>query len=72
MLTFLKKIYLFVICWNWIWFYNFSVYNEINNGLFNGYVSHLINFIFKLKISVNLEEFEFLKKIDNDLKVLLK
>ena len=47
-------------------------YNKINNSLFNGYISHLINLIFKLKISVNLEEFKFLEKIDNDLKVLLK
>jgi hypothetical protein len=30
------------------------------------------NFIIKLKISVDVEEFEFLYKIDNDLKVLLK
>jgi hypothetical protein len=47
-------------------------YNEINNDLFNRYVSHFVNFIVKLKISVNLEEFEFLQKIKNDLMVLLK
>jgi hypothetical protein len=47
-------------------------YNEINNGLFNRYISHFVNFIVILKVSVNLEEFNFLKKIDNDLKVLLK
>ena len=47
-------------------------YNEINNDLFNGYVSHLINFIVKLKILVNLEEFECLENNDNDLRVILK
>jgi hypothetical protein len=47
-------------------------YNEINNSLFNGHVSHFVNFIVKFKISVNLEEFDFLEKIDNDLRVLLK
>jgi len=47
-------------------------FNEINSDLFNVYVSHFINFSVKLKISVNLEEFEFLKKINNDLKELLK
>jgi hypothetical protein len=47
-------------------------YNEINSDLCNGYVSHFINFIVKLKISVNLKEFEFLEKFDNDLNVLLK
>jgi len=35
-------------------------YNEINNDLFNEYVLYFINFIIKLKISVNLKEFEFL------------
>ena len=47
-------------------------YNEVNNVLFNGYVSYFINFIVKLKIYVFLEEFEFLQKINNDLSVLLK
>jgi len=47
-------------------------FNEINSDLFNVYVSHFINFSVKLKISVNLEEFEFLKKINNDLRELLK
>jgi hypothetical protein len=48
-------------------------FNEINSDLFNVYVSHFSDlFNVKLKISVNLEEFEFLKKIDNDLRVLLK
>ena len=47
------------------------IYNEINNGLSNGYVSYFINFIIKLKISVNLKEFEFLGEINNDLRVLL-
>jgi hypothetical protein len=47
-------------------------YNEINNDLFNGYVSHLINFIVKLKILVNLKEFECLENTDNDLRVILK
>jgi hypothetical protein len=35
-------------------------YNEINNDLFNMYVSHVINFIIKLKILINLEEYDFL------------
>jgi hypothetical protein len=48
------------------------VYNEINSALFNECVSDFVNFIFKLKISVNLEGFEILEKIDNDLRVLLK
>ena len=39
--------------------------NEVNNGLFNGYVSYFVNFIVKLKIQINLEIFDFLKKIDN-------
>jgi hypothetical protein len=47
-------------------------YNEINNGLFTGHISYFVNFIVKLKILINLEEFEFLKKIDNDLRILLK
>jgi len=47
-------------------------YNEINNGLFNEYILYFFKFIIKLKISVDVEEFEFLYKIDNDLKVLLK
>jgi len=47
-------------------------YNEINNGLFNRYISYFVNFIVILKVLVNLEEFNFLKKIDNDLKILLK
>jgi hypothetical protein len=47
-------------------------YNKINSDLCNGYVLHFINFIVKLKISVNLEEFEFLEEFDNDLNVLLK
>jgi len=47
-------------------------YNEINNSLFNRYILHFVNFIVILKVWVNLEEFNFLKKIDNDLKVLLK
>jgi len=34
-------------------------YNEINNVLFNKHVLHFINFIVKLKILVNLEEFEY-------------
>ena len=34
-------------------------YNEINNDLFNGYISNFVNLIVKLKISVNLEEFYF-------------
>ena len=34
-------------------------YNEINNDLFNGYISNFVNFIIKLKFSVNLEEFYF-------------
>ena len=42
-------------------------YNEINNGFFNRYVSHFFNFIVKSKILVNLEEFEFFDKINNDL-----
>jgi hypothetical protein len=46
-------------------------YNEINNGLSNGYVLYFINFIIKLKILVNLKEFEFLGEINNDLRVLL-
>jgi hypothetical protein len=41
-------------------------YNERNNELFNGYVSYFINFIVKLKFLVNLEEFGFCEKIDND------
>jgi hypothetical protein len=47
------------------------IYNEINNGLSNGYVLYFINFIIKLKILVNLKEFEFLGEINNDLRVLL-
>jgi len=47
-------------------------YNEKNNELFNGYVLYFINFIVNLNILVNLEEFDFLEKIDNDLKLLLK
>jgi hypothetical protein len=46
--------------------------NEINNGLCNGCLSYFVNFIIKLKISVNEEKFEFLYKIDNDLRALLK
>jgi hypothetical protein len=34
--------------------------NEINNDLSNGYVSYFVNFIVKLKISVNMEEFDFM------------
>jgi hypothetical protein len=34
--------------------------NEINNGLFNECVSYFINFIVKLKVLVNMEEFDFL------------
>jgi hypothetical protein len=34
--------------------------NEINNVLFNRYVSYFINFIVKLKISINMEGFEIL------------
>jgi hypothetical protein len=34
--------------------------NEINNDLFNCYVSYFVNFIVKLKFSVNVEEFKFL------------
>jgi hypothetical protein len=55
-----KRLCLFVIIWNWFWFYDLCVCNEINSGLFKGYVSCYINFIVKLKISVNIEEFEFL------------
>ena len=40
--------------------------NETNTWLFNGYVSYFVNFIVKLKFSINLEEFGFCKKIDND------
>jgi hypothetical protein len=47
------------------------IYNEINNGLSNGYILYFINFIIKLKILVNLKEFEFLGEINNDLRVLL-
>jgi hypothetical protein len=47
------------------------IYNEINNGLSNGYVLYFINFIIKLKILVNLKEFEFLGEINHDLRVLL-
>jgi hypothetical protein len=46
--------------------------NEINNNLFNRYVSYFVNFIVKLRISVNVEEFKFLCKTNNDLRVLLK
>ena len=46
--------------------------NDINNDLFNGYVSYFINFIVKLKFLVNVEEFKFLQKINNDLRVILK
>jgi len=53
-------------------FVTYMIYNEINNGLFNGYVSYFVDFIIKLKISVNLKEFEFLGEINNDLRVLLK
>jgi hypothetical protein len=53
-------------------FVTYVIYNKINNGLFNGYVSYFVNFIIKLKISVNLKEFEFLGEITNDLRVLLK
>jgi hypothetical protein len=38
--------------------------NEINKYIFY--------FIVKLKFSVNMEEFEYLYKIDNDSRVLLK
>ena len=41
-------------------------YNERNKVLFNGYISYFIKLIVVLKISVNLEKFEFLKTIDND------
>jgi hypothetical protein len=34
-------------------------YNEINNGLFNGYVSHFVNFILNFKIFINLEKLIF-------------
>ena len=37
--------------------------NEINNGLFNRFISYIINFIVKLKILVNMKEFEFLIKL---------
>jgi len=47
-------------------------YSEINNDLCNGYVAHFVNFIVKLKISVNLKEFEVLDKFNNNLNVLLK
>jgi hypothetical protein len=47
-------------------------YNEINNDLFTRHILYFINFIVKLKILINLEEFKFLKKIDNDLRILLK
>jgi hypothetical protein len=47
-------------------------YNKINSDFCNGCVLHFINFIVKLEISVNLEEFEFLEEFDNDLNVLLK
>jgi hypothetical protein len=50
-------------------FVTYVFYNEINNDLFNGCVSHLINLIIKLKILVNLEEFDFLEKIDNNYRV---
>ena len=53
-------------------FVTYVIYNEINNGLFNGYVSYFVNFIIKLKISVNLKKFEFLGEINNDLRILLK
>jgi len=46
--------------------------NEINYNLFNRYVSYFINFIVKLRISVNVEKFKFLYKTNNDLRVLLK
>jgi hypothetical protein len=46
--------------------------NEINDGLFNEYILYFVNFIIILKNSVDVEEFEFLYKIDNDLRVLLK
>ena len=34
--------------------------NGIINDLFNEYVSYFVNFIVKLKILVNVKEFEFL------------
>jgi hypothetical protein len=55
-----KRLCLFVIIRNWFWFFDLGVCNEINSGLFNEYDSCYINFIVKLKISVNMEEFEFL------------
>ena len=46
-------------------FVTYMFYNEINNDLFNGYISYFVNFIVKLKILVNLKKFEFLEKIDD-------
>jgi hypothetical protein len=53
-------------------FVTYVFYNEINNGLFNGYISYCINFIVKLKILVNLKEFDFFYKDDSKLRVILK
>ena len=50
-------------------FVTWVFYNEIDNDLFNRYISYLINFIIKLKISINWEEFDFLEKIDNNYRV---
>jgi hypothetical protein len=53
-------------------FVTYVFYNEINNRLFNGYISYFINFIVKLRILVNLKEFDFLNKDDNKIRVILK
>jgi hypothetical protein len=50
-------------------FVTWVFYNEIDNDLFNRYISYLINFIIKLKILINWEEFDFLEKIDNNYRV---
>jgi hypothetical protein len=45
-------------------------YNEINNGLCNEYVLYFVNFIVELRISKNMEVFEFMYIIDNDVRIL--
>jgi hypothetical protein len=53
-------------------FVTYVFYNEINNKLLNEYISYFINFIVMLRIYVNLEEFDFLKKNWSLLKGIIK
>ena len=46
-------------------------FNEINNGFLLS-TFHILSIIVEMKILVNVEEFKFLQKIDNDIRVLLK